>query len=92
MTKPHGVARVPVGAHHIDNGFLGDAALREIRERLEGIPAAAPILVDLGPLRRFDLALCWALAPYWHQVRFEGNWWVVQQYLRDLSDVPGLVV
>jgi hypothetical protein len=77
MIKPRGVARITIRKHHIDSGFLSDAALREIRERLEGIPATAPILLDLGPLRRFDLALCWALAPYWHQVRFEaiGGWY-----------------
>ena len=92
MIKPHGGARVSISAHHIDNGFLGDVALREIRERLERIPAAAPILVDRGRLRSFDLGPCWALAPYGHRVRFEGNWWVVRQCLRDLTDVPGLVV
>jgi hypothetical protein len=78
----------------IDNlGFLGGTALVEIRGLLDGMPKAAPTVLDLGSICKVDMALI-QIAPWANEIwSVEArDWQAAQQYVLDQSAVPGLVV
>lgn len=81
MSGPRAAVRITVTAAHLEGGWFGQEALREIQGLLFDVPAQALVHLDLGPLRHVDDNLVQALAwlPCAQQVRFESPSWRVAQ-------------